>query len=145
MTADEAGVVFSTRQEIDFLEEVQRFCIIAIDPIQVPIEFLREGDQHAEVSSLRQLGQFESLQLTNALSSHAGSAEVFGGASCGVIIAARDELAILEQVLRHPDVFAAHRAVGDLRTDVLFRDIARLVPGTTVLLMIVSSGLNRLM
>src|SRR6266852_4891668 len=113
MTANEAGEVFGARQEIHFLEEIECFYIIGIDLIRVPVEFLSESDEYSEVGSLSELSQLESLQLTNALSSHAGCAEVFGGAIGGIFVGAGDELAILQQVLRHPNVFAAHRTIGN--------------------------------
>jgi len=43
MTADEAGEVFRPRQEIDLLEEVERFYIVGIDLIRVPVEFLAKA------------------------------------------------------------------------------------------------------
>src|ERR1700722_2315588 len=102
MTADEPGEIFRVRQKIDFLEKVQRLRIISIDPVRVAVEFLRERNQHPEVSSLSEFGQFESLQLANALSSHSGCAKMFGGTLRRVVIARRNELAITNQVLRHP-------------------------------------------
>jgi len=143
MAADEAGEVALARQEIDFLEEIDGLGVVAADPLGVAVHFLRERDAHAEVGRLGELGEFERLDFIHTPRFHPGGLEVRLGAGRVGSIRRRDKFDVVQQVLLHANVFAAHRAVRD-PAPALFA-IARVVPGITVLLMIVSAGLKRLM
>ena len=59
MAADEAGEVALARQEIDFVEKIDRLRIVSADALGVPIDFLRERDADAEVSGLGEFGEFQ--------------------------------------------------------------------------------------
>jgi hypothetical protein len=121
MAADEAREVTLAWQKIHFLEKVDGLGIVAADALGVAIHFLRERDADAEVSSLGELGQLERLEFSHAPGFHAGRLKMRFGAGRVGAPWGRDIFTIVQQVLFHPDVFAAHRTVSD-RPAALFRD-----------------------
>src|SRR5277367_271977 len=113
MSADEPWVIFSARQKFYFLKKVQRLRIVGTDAVRIAVELLRKGNQHAEVSRLPQFRQLESLQFVDALSSHTGGLEMFGGAGCAFGVVTRYEFAIFNQVGHHANVLSTHRTVSN--------------------------------
>src|SRR6266849_5243383 len=71
MSANKTGKVTRLRQKLDFVEKVDRLFIVRASPLRVTVQFLGEGNQHAEIRGLGKLRQLQCLYLAVTPASHA--------------------------------------------------------------------------
>src|SRR5713226_6050914 len=76
MSANKAGKITSFRHKIDFVEKVERLFIVRASPLRVTVQFLGEGNQHAEICGLGKLRQLQCLYFADTSAPHPSGAKM---------------------------------------------------------------------
>src|SRR5712692_10570900 len=113
MSANKAGKITSFRQKIDFVEKVERLFIVRASPLRVTVQFLGEGNQHAEICGLGKLRQLQCLYLADTPASHPCGAKM-PPCAIGIFRHGRsDKLHVTNQVVSHHLVRSTHDSAID--------------------------------